>query len=89
MKRKIILNDSDLHPHLIARMQQRGVTKEEIEQVLNEGIETMDAKPGTIGKVYIFSYNNCWENKFFEEKEVSVYYKNGYALYSGKLFISC
>ncbi|MCR4293156.1 MAG: DUF4258 domain-containing protein [Candidatus Kuenenia sp.] len=72
MKRKLILNDSDLHPHLIARMQQRGVTKEEIEHVLNEGIETMDAKRGTIGKVSIFPYNNCWENKYFEEKEVSV-----------------
>ena len=35
----------------------------------------MGSKPGTIGKVFVFQYNEMWEGKFFEEKEVSVYYK--------------
>lgn len=75
MKTKIKLYDSDLHPHLKARMHQRGVAKEEMEKTLNEGWKADDAKSGTVGKVYVFSYNSRWENKHFEEKEVTVYYK--------------
>ena len=56
-------------------MSQRGITKDEIEQVLNEGWFANDAKSGTIGKMLVFSYNRQWERKFFKEKEVSVYYK--------------
>jgi len=64
-----------LHPHLRARMMQRGITKEEIEHTLNEGWEALDAKPGTSGKVFVFPYQAEWEGQFFEEKEVTVYYK--------------
>jgi hypothetical protein len=71
----IKISDDDLHPHLKARMAQRGITKEEIERVLNEGWEATDAKLGTLGKVFVFLYNGLWEGKIFEEKEVSVYYK--------------
>ena len=56
-------------------MVQRGVTKEEIEHTLNEGWEAPDAKPGTSGKVFVFPYQAEWEGQFFEEKEVTVYYK--------------
>jgi hypothetical protein len=56
-------------------MSQRGITIEEIERVLNEGWEATDAKPGTLGKVFVFLYNRIWEGKLFEEKEVSVYYR--------------
>jgi len=69
------LSEKDLHSHLKARMSQRGVTIQEIERVLNEGQEATDAKPGTLGKVFVFLYNGMWEGKLFEEKEVSVYYK--------------
>jgi len=71
----IMISEADLHPHLKARMSQRGITMEEIEKVLNEGLEATDTKPGTIGKVFVFLYNGMWEGKLFEEKEVSVYYK--------------
>jgi len=73
--KKIKLHDTDFHPHLWARMNQRGIAKEEIEKALNEGWEADDAKSGTSGRVHVFSYNNHWENKYFEEKEVRVYYK--------------
>jgi len=56
-------------------MLQRGVTQEEIERTLNEGWEASDAKPGTLGKVLVFPYQAEWEGQFFEEKEVTVYYK--------------
>ena len=72
---QIKITESDLHPHLKARMLQRGIRIEEIETVLNQGWEATDAKLGTLGKVFIFEYNEMWEGKSFEEKEVSVYYK--------------
>ena len=71
----IKISDDDLHPHLKARMTQRGITKDEIERVLNEGWKAADAKSGTLGKVFVFLYNGVWEGDFCEEKEVSVYYK--------------
>ncbi len=69
------VKDADIHHHLRARMLQRGISKEEIEITINKGWAAEDAKEGTIGKTYIFSYNNYWEDKFYEEKEVIVYYK--------------
>ena len=66
---------TDFHPHLKARMIQRGVTKEEIEETLKNGWGADDAKPGTEGKVFVFPYNARWESKHFAEKEVTVYDK--------------
>jgi len=77
LKPRIKIDDSDIHPHIRTRMQQRGVTREEIERVINEGWEADDSKPGVIGKVFVFPYNREWEGARFEEKEVSVYYKQG------------
>jgi len=75
LKIKTRLDECDLHPHVKARMLQRGVTKEEIEAALNKGWEADDAKPGTSRKVFVFPYNDNWEGEFFEEKEIRVYYK--------------
>ena len=75
MKIKQKLEENDFHSHIKARMLQRGITKEEIEKTLIKGQAAKDVKPGTFGKVLVFSYNNEWEGKFFEEKEVRVYYK--------------
>lgn len=69
------ITPADLHPHLQARMQQRGITPEELAQTLNDGWEAADAKPGTLGKVLVFPYAAEWEGQFYPEKEVSVYYK--------------
>jgi len=70
-----MVQEADLHPHLRARMVQRGVTEDEIEKALNDGWEAGDSKPGTSGKVLVLPYHNLWEGEFFEEKEVTVYYK--------------
>ena len=69
------IRSSDLHPHLLARMRQRGVTVEEMEETLNHGWEASDVKPGTTGKVMVFDYEAEWEGQFYQEKEVTVYYK--------------
>jgi len=79
--RRIELTIVDFHPHLNARMHERGVTKDEVEKTLKEGDEAVDAKSGTEGKVLVFPYNSEWEGKTFAEKEVTVYYK----VVSGKI----
>jgi len=69
------LGPSDLHAHLAARMAQRGVSVEELEEVVNDGWPAIDAKTGMEGRVKVFPYNAEWEGKLFAEKEVTVYYK--------------
>jgi len=69
------IKDADIHHHLRVRMLQRCISKEEIEITINKGCGAGDAKEGIIGKTFIFPYNNYWEGKYYEEKEVTVYYK--------------
>jgi len=72
---KIEIKESDIHHHLRARMHQRGVSKDDIEITIKKGWTANDAKDGTLGKIYVFTYNANWEGKYFEEKEAPVYYK--------------
>ncbi len=72
---RIRVTEADLHPHLMARMHQRGITRQEVERVLNEGWEATDARPGTSGRVLVFPYHAEWEGQFYHEKEVTVYYR--------------
>lgn len=58
-------------------MAQRGVTRREVENVIEEGWLTSSAKPGTWGRRKVFVYNKEWEGRTFEEKEVTVYFKIG------------
>lgn len=69
------VTESDLHGHLRARMTQRGVTLEEIQETLKNGWSATDCRPGTLGQVLVFSYRAQWEGRFYDEKEVTVYYK--------------
>jgi hypothetical protein len=82
MDKEINIKESDLHPHIRARMLQRGISIKELEETLNKGWDAIDAVEGTAGKVAVFTYNAEWEGNFFEEKEVTVYYK-----YKGEQFI--
>ena len=56
-------------------MEQRGIAEAEIEYVLNVGWEATDAKSGTSGRVAVFPFRGEWQGTFYEEKEVTVYYK--------------
>ena len=62
--KRIQIAETDLHPHLKARMQQRGVTQAEIELTLNDGWDATDAKSGTQGRGKVFSYRAEWEGRF-------------------------
>ena len=46
-----------------------------MKKTLEKGEDAKDAKLGTYGKVLIFLYNDYWEGKFYEQKEITVYYK--------------
>jgi len=46
-----------------------------LKKTLEKGEDAKDAKLGTYGKVLIFLYNDYWEGKFYEQKEITVYYK--------------
>jgi len=61
--------------HLKHRMKERGITQDEVMMTLQNGWDAEDVQEGTIGKVYVFEYNRYWKDKFYPEKEVSVYFK--------------
>lgn len=67
------INEADIHEHLRDRMEQRGVTLDEINETLQEGWEAEDARPGTGGKTYVFELGEEWLGETYEEKEVPVY----------------
>ena len=74
-RRQFQLSDADLHAHLKKRMAQRGVTLAEIEQVLNSGQTSASTKAGTLGKVLAVPFEAEWEGQFYEQKEITAYYK--------------
>jgi len=67
--------EDEIHEHLRRRLEQRGVTVEEVARVLEEGWSTSDSKPGTEGRVFVFAFDAEWEGRSYNEKEVTVYYK--------------
>lgn len=75
MQKPIHLTGENLHPHLQARMHQRGVSLREIEDTINLGWDADDAKGGTLGRVLVFEFGMEWEGRFYQEKGVTVYYK--------------
>ncbi len=69
------ISKSDIHHHLKTRMHQRGITFKELKTTINKDWAAEDVKEGTFGKTFVFTYNSYWEDRFYEEKEVTVYYK--------------
>jgi len=56
-------------------MAQRGVTALEVELVLAEGWPAIDTRPGTKARVFVFPFAAEWQGRFYDEKEVAVYFK--------------
>ena len=60
--------------HVLKRASDRGVEIGEIEEVLmNE--KCSEAKYGRLFASKIFSFNKVWEEKYYEQKEVIVIFK--------------
>jgi hypothetical protein len=72
---EFVLTDDHFHSHVRRRMEQRGVTEEEVRETLDVGWAAPDAKPGTDGRTQVFPYDETWEGTHYDEKEVTVYFK--------------
>lgn len=60
-----------LHPHCIERMFERGTTREEIIQTVEEG-EQFQAKYNRIGFRHHFEYNKEWNGKSYKTKLLEI-----------------
>ena len=62
-----------IDPHTLERAEERGVTEEEIIDVIKNGTP-IKAKYERAGKAKIFPYNQIRGRKFYEQKRVEVVY---------------
>lgn len=62
-----------IDPHTLERAEERGATKEEIVDVILNGIP-IQAKQGRMGNAKVFSYKQTRGRKFYEQKRVEVIY---------------
>lgn len=65
----------DFHDHIRKRLITRGISESEVRSVLEHGWPGTDAQPSTGCRVLVFPYNDTWEGRHHQEKEVTVYFK--------------
>lgn len=58
-------------PHTLERAEERGASKEEIEEVLRTG-DPLPAKGGRLGKAKVFSFQATRLGRYYEQKKVEV-----------------
>lgn len=61
-----------IHLHATERMEERGVTKNEIIETIQKG-EVFPAKFGRMGFRHNFIFEQEWKNKYYSTKQVEVY----------------
>ena len=61
-----------LHPHARQRLKERGATRYEVEETVEEG-EQFPAKFGRIGFRKNFPFNDSWLGKRYKTKQLEVY----------------
>ena len=59
----------NIHPHAAERMKERGATAAEVRTTIIDG-ETFPAKFGRVGFRCNFDYGSCWNNEFYNVKQV-------------------
>jgi hypothetical protein len=60
------------HPHALERIEERGTTKEEVAQTVEEG-ESFPAKYGGMGFRRNFHFDGMWRGKRYQIKQVEAY----------------
>lgn len=60
-----------IHPHSAERMKERGTNEEEVKKTIETG-ERFQAKFGRTGFRRNFSFNDIWNNKKYNTKQVEV-----------------
>jgi hypothetical protein len=61
-----------IHPHALERMEERGVTKDEIYEAIETGI-ALPAKQGRTCYSKTFPYGCAWHDRYFGNKLVKIY----------------
>jgi hypothetical protein len=62
-----------LDPHTIERAKERGASEEQIIETLTSG-RPIIAEGKRFGKVKTFDFHNLWKGKYYDEKQLIVYY---------------
>ena len=60
------------HPHALERMEERGVTEDEVRATV-EGGESFPAKFGRTGFRRSFSFDREWKGRYYEVKQLEAY----------------
>lgn len=60
-------------PHTLERAEERGTSRQEIEEVVTTGV-VEHAKHGRLKKSKVFSFDAEWNGKHYQEKRVEVIY---------------
>lgn len=61
-----------LHPHAKERLNERGVSEQEVITTVEQG-ETFPAKFGRTGFRRNFSFNGTWRGKYYQTKQIEAY----------------
>ncbi len=59
--------------HTLERAQERGATRDEIEDVIHTGY-AIPAKYGRVARAKVYAFHQEWLGKYYEEKRVEVIY---------------
>ncbi len=63
----------EISPHTLQRANERGTNEDEIKEVILNG-EVLPSKSDRLAKEKIFSFNKIWNQQFYNEKLVRVFY---------------
>lgn len=62
------LTAEHFHSHLRRRMEQRGITEEEVRETVRRGWDSGYAKPGTHGRTLVFTHDARWKKNLLRRE---------------------
>jgi hypothetical protein len=65
--------DIQIDPHTLERAQERGTSKQEIEDVIRTGFP-IPGKYGRAGKAKVYNFRRDRQGRYYEQKRVEVFY---------------
>ncbi len=60
-----------IEPHTLDRLDERGATAEEVEDVIRTGVPE-EAHSGRFAKAKVYTYDGIWRGRFYRQKRVRV-----------------
>lgn len=67
------MNEIRIDPHTLGRAEERGASREEIEDVIRTGVP-IPAKRNRLARAKVFEFHRSWRGAFYEQKKVEVVY---------------